>query len=381
VGRRGLLRRTLDAATWWLAGPPAPWLALAGGVVSAFLWREGIDAVRATVLLGSMGGVLVLLHAFPPGGEPPAPPAAGAPWRRWLDVAAWWTTVNLAQSSLWFAIPFYVVSTSWLSANVVFTALLVGLGVLSCFDVWLHQRVLCHAPVAAAFVAIALLATLQLVLPVLTGFPPRHSIWLAGGLAAAAGASLLRLGGATRRRVALELGAVALAGALLAKLLLPLLPPVPLRFVSGTFALGRDGLEPVSPVESLVAGADAPAYVFVSIEAPRGVRETVQLELAGRRERASRPLEIEGGRKGGFRLWAEVLPPATPGRVSATVRTLGGQVVGRVAIAATAAAAPPAAAPYAFAGRAGGARRSATSAAIPTPIASTDAYIPGVQPR
>jgi len=333
--RRGLLRRGLDIAAWWLNGPPAPWLALAGGLVAAFLWREGIDGVRATVLLGAMGGVVVLLHAFPPEGEPPTPPEAGAPWRRWLDVAAWWTTVNLAQNALWFAIPFYVVSTTWLSANVVFTALLIALGVLSCFDVWLHQRVLCHAPVAGCFVALAQLATLQLVLPVLTGLAPRHTIWLAGGLAAAAGASLVLTGGATRRGVALQLGAVALAGALAAKALLPLLPPVPLRLAAATFALGRDGLDPASPVESLVAGASTPAYVFVSIEAPRGVHETVQLELAGRRERESRPLEIEGGRKDGFRLWAEVLPPSQPGRVSATVRTLGGQIVGRVSVDAT----------------------------------------------
>ncbi|HVP27866.1 MAG TPA: DUF5924 family protein [Myxococcota bacterium] len=337
TARAGLVARTIALGSWWLSGPPAPWIALAGGLFTAFLWREGFDHVRGMIVLAALGGVVVLLHAFPPAGAAREAVRSEGGWRHRLDVAAWWTTVRLAQNALWFVIPFYVVSTTWLSANAAFTAILLGLGVLSCFDALLRERVLSRAPVAAAFVGLAQLAALQLVLPVLTGLPPRHTIYAAGGLAAALGASLLLAGGATRRRVALELGAVALCGVVVARVALPMLPPVPLRFVSGTFAEGRSGLDPVSPVDALPAGSPAPVYVFVAIEAPRGVRESVQLEIAGRRERDSRPLEIVGGRKQGYRLWADVLPPAEPGPVAVTVRTLGGQIVGRVRAQARAA--------------------------------------------
>jgi hypothetical protein len=334
--RSGLRRR---AAAAWDAfnSRVAPWLALLTGVASAILWREGVDGVRATFILMSLFATVTLLLLFPPWHEP-----EGAKVRSWLHGAAWWAAVSSAQNALWFVIPFYVVSTSWLSRNAPFTLLLIAFGVLSCFDTFVRDRILRRPGAAAIFVLPAVAAALQLFLPVLTGAPPPLTALVAGAVAAASSAALVLPASLSRRRLVSTLGSGALAGALAMRLLLPLVAPAPMRLASGTFALGRSELDPVDPVEVLGVGA-APAYVFVAVEAPRGMREVVHLVVEdGGAERVTRPLVVEGGRKAGYRLWAEVNPRA-PGRIRATVITEGGQVVG--AVRAEARAAEPAAAP------------------------------------
>ena len=323
-----------------------PWLAIGGGIATALLWRKGIDAVRASFVLASLFAAVTLLALFPPWGDARPTEGRGA----LLHGAAWWTAVNLAQGALWFVLPFYVVSTTWLSWNAPFTLLLSALAVVSCFDVFMRDRVLGHGHVAAAFMAPAAFAALQLFLPVLTSVPPRLTCFAAGALAAAAGAWLVlpgrvgrvgRVGRAGRVRAAATLLGAAVAGAGLARAALPWIAPAPLRLASGTFALGRQELDPVDPVRTLPAGDGRHAFVFVAVEAPRGLVETVHLSVEGAGEREGRPLAIAGGRKGGYRLWAEV-SPTSPGRVRATVVTEGGQIVGRVEAPAEAAGRPEA---------------------------------------
>ncbi len=319
-----------------------PWISLAGGGVTALLWREGVDQIRAAIVLASLAGACTLLLLFPPWGGARVPGIGG---RGWVRSAAWWATVNLAQNALWFVIPFYVLSTSWLSRNVAFTLLLVALGVLSCFDVFLRERVLRGGWSALAFVTPAVLGALQLFLPILSGIPPRFTIFASGAVAAVAGAGLVSPAALLRRSAPrhslLAAALIAALGALAGRAVLPLLAPAPLRLASARFALGRDGLDPVSPVETLVAGAATPAFVFVALEAPRGLRESVRLVVDGAAHRETRPLEISGGRAGGYRLWAPVRGDV-PGRIRATVRTEGGQIVGAVSIGVVAAEPVPA---------------------------------------
>lgn len=327
----------LSAAAGHVSRRYGPWISLAGGAVTALLWREGIDQIRAAVVLASLAGAVTLLLLFPPWGRARVPEVAD---RRWIRSAAWWATVNLAQNALWFVIPFYVLSTSWLSRNAAFTLLLAALGVLSCFDAFLRERVLRGGWAAVAFVTPAVLAALQLFLPILTGVPPRFTIYASGAAAAIAGtglvapAALVRRSGVRRSLRATAL--VACLGGLAGRAVLPLLAPAPLRLASASFALGRSGLDPVLPVQSLVAGTAGGAYVFVALEAPRGLSERVRLVVQGESPHESRSLEVSGGRAGGYRLWAPVRCDV-PGRIRATVRTEGGQIVGAVSIEAVAA--------------------------------------------
>lgn len=319
----------------WLNARVMPWVSLASGVAFAVLWREGVDGVRAAFVLASLFGAVTLLVIFPPSRRRTR---EGAPV--WLGEAAWWAAVGLAQNAIWFVLPFYVIATTWPSRNAPWTLLLLGLAVLSCFDLVLREQLLRRPAAAALFVGPVALATLQLFLPVLTGLTPRQTCWAAGAIAAATAVVLLVPRG--RRRTALvAIPCAAVAGAVAGRLALPLLAPAPMRLASATFALGRDGLEPVTPVGALPAGRGEPAYVFVAVEAPRGLRETVRLVVG---DDASRPLEVVGGRAGGYRLWGPVPVPAD-GAVEARVLTEGGQLVGRVRadIADRASPAPPAA--------------------------------------
>jgi hypothetical protein len=305
----------------------APWLSLALGVATAVLWREGVDSVRAAVVLVSLAAAISLFVLFPPWRS------RGAPW---LRGASWFTAVNLAQNALWFVVPLYVLSTTWASANAPFTLWLVLLCVLSCFDVFLRERVLRGGVAAVAFLAPTLLAALQLFLPVLTGVAPRWTIFASGALAALAASALLRADARSpirppRLALVPALG-IAFAGALVARAALPLLPPAPLRMAGSSFALERDGLEPVLPVSVLETAPSPPAYVFFFVEAPRGVHESVRVVIENSGAlRESRPLGIEGGRSGGYRLWAPV-SRAIESTVRASVRTLGGQIVGETSI-------------------------------------------------
>jgi hypothetical protein len=310
------------------------WISLGIGAGTAILWRAGIDQIRAAIVLASLATVVVLLLVAPPW-ESARPQAVAA--RPWLSSAAWWATVVLARNALWFVIPFYVLSTTWPSRNAPFTLLLVVLGVLACFHVFLRERVLRGGGVAVAFVAPALLAALQLFLPMLSGVSPRVTSFASGAIASvlagclAAPDRFLRRLPAWRAPVAIAFAAA--LGAVAGRAALPLLAPAPLRVASARFALGRDGLDPVAPVPALVADATRSAFVFVSVEAPRGLRETVRLVVDGDGggARETRTLEISGGRPGGYRLWAP-LRAHDPGRIRATVRTEGGQIVGAASI-------------------------------------------------
>ncbi|MCW5892709.1 MAG: hypothetical protein KIT14_19530 [bacterium] len=310
------------AETWsWLNARVMPWVSLASGVAFAVLWREGVDGVRAAFVLASLFGAVTLLVVAPPWRR-----GAGGGVATWLGEAAWWATVGLAQNAIWFVLPFVVLATTWPSRNAPWTLLLVALAVISCFDLVLREHLLRRPALTAAFVGPVALTTLQLFLPVLTGVPPRHTAWAAGALAGPAVVLLVVRRGRPVTMVAATLGAAAV-GAVVGRLALPLLAPAPMRLVSATFALGRDGLDPVAPVAALPAGRDEPAYVFVAVEAPRGLHETVHLVIG---DAASRPLAVEGGRAGGYRLWGPVPVPAD-GTVETKVLTEGGQLVGRVA--------------------------------------------------
>ena len=309
----------------------APWLSLASGITTAVLWRQGIDVVRASIALCSAAGVVAVFSLFPPGAPHPSDGADGR-WRRRARAAASFLGVGLAQNALWFVIPFYALATTWSSRNAPFTLLLGGLAVLSCFEEVFRRRVLENRRRAAAFVALTQLAALQLLLPVLTGLAPRHAVVAAGALAAASATPLalpLHLRG-TRAAGAGLAGAV--LGAALAWGLLPCLAPVPLRLGGVSFARGHGALEPESPLAEAPAGG-GPVYVFVAVEAPKGVHERVRLALrSGSHALTSRALEIEGGRSGGYRLWAELA--AEPGRpLVAQLRTEGNQLVGGAILA------------------------------------------------
>jgi hypothetical protein len=162
---------------------------------------------------------------------------------------------------------------------------------------------------------------------------PLLGVSMRASLAIAAAAVVLGapfiVGRRARHRVAAALltgaGVVvaALAGAPL------LIPPAPLRFVSGAMGTrvveralvdARAAFEP--PPERLVC--------LTAIAAPRGLKDRLRhIWRQDDKARGAAALEIRGGRALGFRAWSFQRAP-TAGRWSCTVETESGQVLGRV---------------------------------------------------
>ncbi len=246
----------------------------------------------------------------------------------------------LYQETLFFLIPFYAASTVLGSRNTLFIALLVGLAVLSCVDL-LFDRWLRFRPVfALTFFAIVAFAAINLLLPILVGFPP-HLATPAAALLAVGGAVPLGVRAAlTNRRVGLQL--VAAAAVLLTMTLgLPgTVPPVPLRLQRATFATGIDR-ETLALADTLAdhvpsAALGGAIFLLVQVFAPSALPASVRLEWRrdGDLVRVSRNVRITA-HAAGFRVWDGWRAPSRavpPGRYSVVLQTADDRVFGRATI-------------------------------------------------
>jgi hypothetical protein len=252
------------------------------------------------------------------------------------EVTSYFTRV-MYQETLFFLLPFYTYSTVVDSPNVLFLALLGGLAAFSCidlvFDRWLRTR-----PIfGLTFFAVVAFAALNLLLPLLLGLRLRFATPAAALLALAAAVPLAHRIVAQRHGY----GRARLAAAAVAFVALPvgfpeLIPPVPLRLQSATFAPRIDprtlALDDTlrSPVSSAEVGGEL--VVVVEVFAPSALPTEVALEWRrdGITVRQSRTIEIVA-RAPGFRVWDGWRPPdgaVSPGRYEVILRTQSDRVFG-----------------------------------------------------
>jgi hypothetical protein len=252
-------------------------------------------------------------------------------------------TRTLYQETLFFLLPFYAYSTVVRSPNVVFPAVLVGLAILSCLDL-VFDRWLRRSPVfGVLFFAVVAFAALNLLLPMVGGIPPRVGTPLAAALAVGSALPLVL------RHASLDSGAQLRAGTagavlLAVAILLPsLVPPVPLRMETSTFATdidreslelgGRfDGTAPVGRVGDRLV-------VLVEVFAPSSLPARVRLEWRreGELVRTSREVEIVAHGTG-FRVWDGLRVEGgsvPPGRYVVVLETARGRIFGRTVFTVT----------------------------------------------
>jgi hypothetical protein len=230
---------------------------------------------------------------------------------------------SLIQLCLFFSLPFYVRATA-VPEQYGFVGVL---ALAAAVTLWtpLCSAVLRRPALALLLQGTAAFAALGCVLP-LVGVSIRFSL-VAAAAAVVVGAPFV----VTRHRlVATLVTAVALTGAALGGAA-RLIPPAPLRFVSGAIGTrlvnralvdARDAFD--APVERLVC--------LTAIAAPRGLKDRLRhvWHRDGQR-RAEAALEIRGGRAQGFRAWSTQRSP-TVGSWTCTVETETGQELGRVAV-------------------------------------------------
>ncbi len=245
-------------------------------------------------------------------------------------------TRTMYQETLFFLLPFYAYSTVVGEPSMVFTALLGTLAVLSCidllFDRWLRESAL----VGLLFFAVVTFAAINLLIPILLPVDPTVAARISAGVALVAALPLALKRDHPSKLERIGLGVVA-AGFLVLTLGLPqLVPPVPLRVQSATFASGidrerlmlPDTLSGPTPVGSLPEGA----FVLFEVFAPTVVPTEVHLrwERDGELLREGRDIEITAHEQG-FRVWDAWRPagPALlPGRYRVVMETRGDRVFG-----------------------------------------------------
>ncbi len=251
-----------------------------------------------------------------------------------LESAARWATQALAQSMaqslLWFALPWLWRAAAPTAAQLAYLALLAA---IACCSLWdpLWQRMVAVPTVAAFCLAGATFAGLAATLPMI-GVPLDHAPWWAAA-AAALPALWHVLGDARWRQPATWTLAqlAALPWILLAGPMRAAVPPAPLAIERLAFAEGVAGREPGAPLT--LRRLPQKAWCYSAISAPAGV--DAEVRHVWRRDGAGlvrRVLAIHGGRVGGFRTWSRHPAGQLRGahEVECLVETLQGQPLGSV---------------------------------------------------
>lgn len=245
------------------------------------------------------------------------------------------------QEVLLFMLPLYAASTTVRSPNLLFTAVLLLLGVLACLDLT-FDRLLRESPgFAFAFFAVVTFAAVNVLLPLVLAVPPGTAVWIAGVTAFVAAAPLAFTDG---RGVdpARAIGAASAACLVAALVLLgrPAVPPAPLRLVKPVFAAGidRETLEVRSPLGSRVALSELGGVIVFrcQVVAPSRLTTAVEMRwtLDGLPLHSSRQVDVVA-HDGGFRLWDSTRRAShrpRPGRYEVKVVTRDGQLLGRKAL-------------------------------------------------
>ncbi len=248
------------------------------------------------------------------------------------------------QETLFFLLPFYFYSTTFISWNSAYVVVLAGLAILSCFDMVFDRLLRKDRWFALSFFAFVTYSALQFFLPLLLHVRVHNGAYLAAGLAFLASLPLAYSAKDLhqRRRLALIFVAlVAIVGIL--KVGRELIPPVPLRLTDIRFGVGIDPQshelqgefqqgQPVT-VDALRGGK---LFVRATIFSPGRLplRARIRFLRDGKVVKTSRNLDLVAHRRG-FRLWDGIrlgTEPTAPGVYRAEVWTSEGQLVGRGSI-------------------------------------------------
>ncbi len=260
---------------------------------------------------------------------------------RWLGIEMPPAVLRVAtqmvhQESLFFVLPFFLITTSWLTGQAVFSAILVVAALVSLIDP-LYNRLAQRRWLFLAFHALTLfavlLATLPLILHLKTPQSYRLALLIAVLLAFPSLSSLLP----DRRWWRLPLIAAAAAligyGGWQARLWVP---PATLwlKQVAVTAEIGADrepGVSLKGIAENLMQREGL--YAYTAIRAPRGLNERIYHVWRRNGEEVDRiALDIRGGRQQGYRAWShkQRFPARSDGHWQVQVVTEAGQMIGQL---------------------------------------------------
>lgn len=245
-------------------------------------------------------------------------------------------TQAIHQETFFFALPFFVATTTWSTGQAVFTSGLILAALVSMLDPLYFGVLAARRGIYLAFHALAVFIAMLIALPLIWQLTTAQSMALAsaatGFLALPSLARAIGIKG-LKRWALMALLAVALAYSAWA--LRFWVPPATLWVTQGviTQQLDERGREPGLPLQEINAGTVSVTglYAYSAIRAPRGLREEIAHLWKQNGVVVDRiPLTIAGGRTEGYRAWSHKLNfPADPrGDWKIEVITAAGQLIG-----------------------------------------------------
>jgi hypothetical protein len=245
-------------------------------------------------------------------------------------------TQMIHQESLFFVLPFFFITTTWNSGQLVFTTLLGAAALVSIIDPLYYKWLASKRWLFLAFHTLTLFAALLTALPVILHLTTAESYKLSLGIAMLLSFPSMASSFPINhwRRVLLLLAmTLAIGGA--GWLLRSWVPPATLWMtevaVSTDFddqnRTPGDSVEEISTSQLRKNGL----YAYTSINAPRGLDERIYHVWRHRGREVDRiALDIHGGRKEGYRAWThkQNFPDDSVGRWQVRVETEDGQLIG-----------------------------------------------------
>ena len=247
-----------------------------------------------------------------------------------------YATQMIHQESLFFVLPFFFVTTTWNSGQLVFTGVLAAAGLISIIDPlyykWLAPRRWLFMALHTLTLFAALLTALPIILHLTTAESYKLSLIIAMLLSFPSLASSFPLN-SWKRGAGLVLMTLAIGGA--GWMLRSWVPPATLWLTEVAVSTQFDN-QNRTPGESIqeigvnqLRGAGL--YAYTSINAPRGLDERIYHVWRHNGEEVDRiALDIHGGRKEGYRAWThkQNFPPDVLGKWQVRVLTEDGQMIG-----------------------------------------------------
>ncbi|MBA1190354.1 DUF2914 domain-containing protein [Pseudomonas entomophila] len=245
-----------------------------------------------------------------------------------------YATQMIHQESLFFVLPFFFVTTTWNSGQLVFTGLLAAAGLISIIDPLYYKWLAPRRWLFMALHTLTLFAALLTALPIILHLTTAESFKLALGAAMLLSfPSLASSFPITCWRRALAVLGLTLAVGAGGWLLRSWVPPATLWMTDVAVSTQVQGREPGDSLKQVDVDQlrRNGLYAYTAINAPRGLDERIYHVWQLNGQEVDRiALDIHGGRKEGYRAWThkQNFPPDPTGRWQVRVLTEDGQVIG-----------------------------------------------------
>ena len=245
-----------------------------------------------------------------------------------------YATQMIHQESLFFVLPFFFVTTTWNSGQLVFTGLLGAAALVTITDPLYYKWLAPRRWLYLGMHTLALFAALLTALPIILNLTTAESYKLALGTAVLLSIPSMAVSlplKTWRGWLVLPLIVLALGGT--GWLLRSWVPPATLWMTEVAVTTQLQDRTPGESIEQISVNQlrSNGLYAYTSINAPRGLNERIYHVWKLNGQEVDRiALDIRGGRKEGYRAWTHKLnfPPNSVGRWQVQVLTEDGQMIG-----------------------------------------------------